>query len=49
MVDVPSICFNYSRLALHTVLLDFLQYGTRWQKRTRLDGDLPGIQSLQQL
>ena len=45
----PCVARALTRLGFDDVILDFCQYGTAWQKRTRLRGDLPGLKSLQRL
>ena len=45
----PRVELALRRLDFGTVLLEFCQLGTCWQKRTRLDGDLPGHKKLQKL
>ena len=45
----PRVERTLENLRFKDVILDFCQYGTAWQKRTRLRGDLPGLERLQRL
>ena len=45
----PRLCTATARLGLEDFVFDFCQFGEPWQKRTRLRGDLPGLDELVRL